>query len=119
MRLTAARVRHTLDQFDARALPVTHPAVPKLSELYGDHTFFLSDQGLSIVEPLDPSDKAPRIAKIVNLATWKDANRTSLATHNPIATDEIVTLDGESEDEDDDDDAVAEDGDAEDPVGDT
>jgi hypothetical protein len=97
MKLSATRVRRALDQFDARALPVTHPAVPKLSELYGDHTFFLNDHGLSIVEPLDPKDDAVRMGKVVNLASWKDANRTSLATHNPVPTSVIVALDDEDD----------------------
>jgi len=100
MKLSAVLVRRTLGQFDARALPVTHPAVPKLSELYGDHTFFLNDHGLSIVEPIDPHDRARRMAKVVNLATWKDANRTSLATHDPVPTSVIVALGDEKDEED-------------------
>ena len=94
MKLSAALVRQTLSQFDARAIPVTHPAVRKLSELYGDHTFFLNDNGLSIVEPAESNDGVTSTAKVVNLASWKDSNQTSLAPHNPVPTSKIIVLVG-------------------------
>ena len=94
MKLSAALVRQTLSQFDARAIPVTHPAVPKLSELYGDHTFFLNDNGLSIIEPLEARDGVTSTAKVINLASWKDANQTSLAPHNPVPTSKTIVLVG-------------------------
>src|SRR5215469_14485202 len=94
MKLSAALVRQTLSQFDARAIPVTHPAVPKLSELYGDHTFFLNDNGLSIIEPVDSNDGVTSTAKVVNLANWRDSNQTSLAPHNPVPTSKIIVLVG-------------------------
>ena len=94
MKLSAALVRQTLSQFDARAIPVTHPAVPKLSELYGDHTFFLNDNGLSIIEPVDAKNGVTSTAKVVNLASWKDANQTSLAPHNPVSTSKVIVLVG-------------------------
>ena len=53
MRLTDALVERTVSQSGAQAIPDTHPAVPQLSELFGDHTFFLDDSGLLIVEPTD------------------------------------------------------------------
>ena len=94
MKLSAALVRQTLSQFDARAMPVTHPAVSKLSELYGDHTFFLNDNGLNIIEPVDSNDGVTSTAKVVNLANWKDTNQTSLAPHNPVPTSKIIVLVG-------------------------
>jgi hypothetical protein len=51
MKLASAIIERTLDQFEAEALPDNHPAVPQLSELFGDHTFFLDVDGLNIVEP--------------------------------------------------------------------
>jgi hypothetical protein len=51
MKLTSAQVWRTLSQFEAQALPDSHPMVPQLNELFGDHTFFLDSNGLNIVEP--------------------------------------------------------------------
>ena len=36
MKLTSAQVKKTLSQFDAQALPDNHPAVPELTNLFGD-----------------------------------------------------------------------------------
>ena len=51
MKLTSAQVTQTLNQFPAHVIPDDHPLVPQLSNLFGDYTFFLDNDGLSIVEP--------------------------------------------------------------------
>src|SRR6266851_5226800 len=51
MKLTSAQVERTLTQFEAQAIPDHHPVVPQLKNLFGEHTFFLDDSGLNIVEP--------------------------------------------------------------------
>ena len=67
MRLTSAQVERTLRQFEfeARAIPDSHPVVPKLTEIFGDHTFFLDSNGLNIVEPTAE-------------ATWRKLRRRGL-----------------------------------------
>ena len=45
--------RANLSQFEAQAIPESHPVLPRLNELFGDHTFFVDSDGLSIVEPID------------------------------------------------------------------
>ena len=89
MKLTSAQIERTLSQFEAQALPDSHPAVPQLNELFGDHTFFLNSNGLNIVEP---TAEASQAARVVNLANWDDANLTKLAPHEPELTDAIVEL---------------------------
>jgi hypothetical protein len=51
MRLNSAQVERTLSQLEAQVIPDDHPMVPKLNELFGDHTFFLNSDGLNVVEP--------------------------------------------------------------------
>ena len=93
MKLTSAQVERTLSQFEAQALPDSHPMVPRLNELFGDHTFFLDSNGLNIVEPAGEGPGAGvQAARVVNLANWSDANLTKLATHEPEPTDSIVEL---------------------------
>ena len=53
MRLTSSQVERALNQFDAQAIPEDHPVMMQLSELFGDHTFFLNTEGLNVVEPDD------------------------------------------------------------------
>jgi hypothetical protein len=92
MRLTSAQVERTLSQFDARPVPDDHPMVPQLNSLFGDHAFFLDGNGLSVLEPADAKDPSTQACKIVNLANWTDANLTSLAPHEPEATEVVVVL---------------------------
>jgi hypothetical protein len=89
MKLTSTQIERTLSQFEAKALPDSHPIVPRLTELFGEHTFFLDSNGLNIVEP---TAEAAQEARVVNLANWSDANLSSLAPHEPEVTDAIVEL---------------------------
>ena len=79
MRLTDALVERTVNQCGAQAIPQTHPAVPQLNEMFGDHTFFLDDSGLLIVEPTESPRRGMWAGKVVKLASWSDADRTGLA----------------------------------------
>jgi hypothetical protein len=95
MRLNSSQVERALTQFEAQALPDDHPAVPQLNELFGDHTFFIDNTGLNVVEPIDAPEAAEAespTAKIVNLAYWSDENLTRLTPHAPEPTGVIVSL---------------------------
>lgn len=105
MKLSTARIRRTLDQLeehtgfkDALMIREDSPLTPKLSELFGDHTFFLDSEGVHIVEPAEPRSSAPA-GKVVKLAAWKDSGRTALTPHRPQATDIVVMLGGEEAEE--------------------
>jgi hypothetical protein len=89
MKLNSAQVEQALSQFDAQVIPDDHPVVPKLNELFGDHTFFLSKEGLNVVEP---NEMGARAGTVVNLASWTDGQLTVLAPHEPEPTEIIVTL---------------------------
>jgi len=97
MKLTTARVERALQGFDAQVIPDNHPVVPQLSELFGEHTFFLNADGLHIVEPVEATPEGPeagqQTGQVIELAAWTDANRTSLAPHAPTPTDQVVVLD--------------------------
>jgi hypothetical protein len=98
MKLNSALVDRTLDQFEAQAIPDSHPAVAQLNSLFGEHTFFLNAHGLNIVEPTDATDSGKQTAQVVKLAEWKDAERTSLVPHEPKPTDVLVVLGADSPD---------------------
>ena len=95
MRLTPPLVERTLRQYEAQALPDNHPAMPELNRLFGNHTFFLDDNGLNIVEPAEPDEEGKHeAAKVVNLAIWSDG-RKGLVAHEPEPTEVIVELGAE------------------------
>ena len=96
MRLSSARVERALSQFPAQHIPDNHPVVPQLSEVFGDHTFFLDHRGLLIIEPSE-SPGTPR-GRVIKLAEWSDAKRTSLAPTEPETIDIVVVLGSEDGD---------------------
>jgi hypothetical protein len=51
MKLTSAQIERTLGQFEAEAIPDSHPALPRLNELFWGSYFLSRQQGLNIVEP--------------------------------------------------------------------
>lgn len=93
MKLDEQRVETTLSRFEAQKIPDEHPAVAQLSELFGDHTFFLDTIGLHIVEPAGDADSGEDKGKIVRIAIWSDARRTSLAPHPPEPIDIVIEFD--------------------------
>jgi hypothetical protein len=92
MKLNSAQVEQTLTQFEAQVIPDDHPLVPKLNELFGDHTFFLDGNGLNVVERNESTHAGAPAGTVVNLANWSDAHLTNLAPHEPEPTDIIVIL---------------------------
>jgi len=93
MKLSSELVERTLNQFNAQAIPENHPAVPQLNSLFGDHTFFLNAQGLSILEPTGAPDSGRKTGHVIKIAGWQSDDRTSLVPHEPEATDVVIMLD--------------------------
>ena len=91
MRLTSTLVEQTLSQFSAQVLPADHPAIPVLSQIFGEHTFFLDDSGLNILEPTAEADQDEIAARVVKVASWQD-NKTGLKAHEPEPTEVVVAL---------------------------
>jgi hypothetical protein len=92
MKLNAAQVKETLTQMDARVLPDDHPAIGKLSELFGEHTFFVDESGLKVLETTVPSDSETQAGSVISLADWSDATSSTLRAHKPTPTGVVVIL---------------------------
>jgi hypothetical protein len=92
MKLSSKLVERTLSQFEAEAVPASHPAAAQFNELFGDHTFFLDANGMSIVEPAEPTESGAKAGVVVKLASWSDSTHTRLAPHPPEATDLVILL---------------------------
>jgi len=87
MKLNCELVELTLGQIEAEAIPEDHPVIPKLKDLFGDHTFFVDASGLNIIEPME---EKPRIGKLVNVASWADTDPPHLQPHMPESTDVLI-----------------------------
>ncbi len=93
MKLNSAQVQQTLNQMNAQVVPETHPAVTQLTDVFGDHTFFLDENGLMVLEPSDsPQTDGQASGEVVSLADWSDSTLTSLAPHPPVSTGTIIVL---------------------------
>jgi hypothetical protein len=92
MKLNPTQVKRALSQFDAEALPDNHPSVPQLNSLFGDHTFFLDDTGLNVLEPAQAPEMGNQAGEIVNLAYWNNADQSKLTPHEPEPTGVVVVL---------------------------
>ena len=92
MKLNSTQVKQTLGQLDAQVLPDDHPAITQLTDVFGDHTFFLDQSGLKVLEPAETREAQTQSGEIVSLADWSDATLTSLTPHAPEPTGMIVVL---------------------------
>jgi hypothetical protein len=97
MKLSLAQAEHVLDHIEGQIVPENHEVTPQLTSLFGEHTFFLNADGLSIVEP---SADDSEIGNVVKLASWTDDKRTMLAPHPPEATAVEVVLGVPGDEED-------------------
>lgn len=90
MKLNTALVEKTLSQFDAQAIPDNHPVIPQLNDVFGDHTFFINNSGLHVVEPLEAAEAEPEVGTVIKVAAWADQDRSSLAPHEPQPTGTVI-----------------------------
>lgn len=89
MKLSSEKLGTILEQIDSEVIPDDHPSLPKLREVFGDHTFFIDDGGLTIIQPLDQHRQTGGLVKI---ARWDDADPPHLVAHTPEETDVLIKL---------------------------
>jgi hypothetical protein len=91
MKMNSAQIERTLDQFEGEVVPEDNPVLPQLKRIFGDHTYFLDQTGLNIVEPGEADHKDDvRVGVVVNIADWADTGSQSLAPHAPEKTGLVV-----------------------------
>lgn len=95
MRLTPAWVEQTQDQFNVQMIPDNHPSARKLSEVFGDHTFFLGETGLHIVERVPSSDTGAEAGEVVKLAAWNNRVQNTLEPQDPEVVGIVVVSEGD------------------------
>ena len=97
MKLYSELLVRAVRQLRADPIPDEHSVVPQLKNVYGDHTFFIGDDGLHIVESGDRNEIGePTTGNVVRIARSSDAGRSSLALHQRVPIGIIITLAAES-----------------------
>ena len=89
MKLSSEKLESVLEQIDVEVIPEDHPSLPKLRDVFGNHTFFVDDSGLVIVEPLEQD---PVTGELIKIASWDDADPPHLVAHTPEEADVLIEL---------------------------
>jgi hypothetical protein len=92
MKLNPTQVEQILNQMNAHVLPDDHPAVAQLTDVFGDHTFFLDENGLKVLEPGEMPETELQSGEVISLADWTDSTLTSLKPHAPEPTGATVVF---------------------------
>ena len=92
MKLAQAHIQETLNQLNLQPVPEGHPMADKFSDTFGEHTFFLDADGLSIIEPAQEAEEKRPTGQVVKLASWLDASYTQLVVQEPEYTETFVAL---------------------------
>jgi len=93
MKLNSMQIKQTLRQMDAHVLPDNHPVAMKLTDRFGDHTFFVDERGLKVLEPPEAPHLEVQSGEVFSLADWTDETLTSLEPHAPEPTGETILFD--------------------------
>ena len=95
MKLNSELVKRSMSEI-AEPVPEDDLLAHKLSLVLGEHTYFLTEDGLIVVEPVG-SNLGIQTGQVFKIAAWDD-ERLSLVPHEPEPTGVVVALD-EGEDE--------------------
>ena len=90
MKLTPTQIAATRDSLEANPLPDDHPVMGQLKEAFGEHTFFIDGNGLSVF--VDQTEVPAEVElpegdpRLVLIAAWTDESRQALGAVEPIDT---------------------------------
>ncbi len=82
MKLNETQAQHVAEQLQGQAIPEEHPNAPQLKEAIGDHTFFLNEEGLHVVEPGAEGSDQPEAAAL-RIGSWSQESEGQLFLHAP------------------------------------
>jgi hypothetical protein len=89
MKLDENQIAAVREKLGADPLPEDHSAYAALAQNFGEHSFYVSDQGLLIPEPVA---EQPDTARLVLIAAWADESKTEIGAIEPQPTDVVVEL---------------------------
>ena len=92
MKLTSTQIKQVEDQIGAKPVSDDDPAVSQLTEAFGDHTFYLQEDGLHLLLPHGELKAGGQVVNMVRLARWSTEDTDSLVPHAPDPTDIYVDL---------------------------
>lgn len=91
MKLSDEQIKAVEENTGLQPVPDDNPAMDQLKENFGEHTFYVDDRGLYVLETA-PDDAEEDHATAVQVAQWTDENMTALQPHEPKATDAVIKI---------------------------
>lgn len=92
MRLTSQQAAAVKQELGADSLEEENPAMESLQKLFGDHTFYVGEEGLLVFERIDNAGDGDTRAQMILVAAWTDENKNALSPIEPQPTTIVVDL---------------------------
>ncbi|MFX4220523.1 MAG: hypothetical protein ACMVO3_05785 [Thalassobaculum sp.] len=90
MKLTTDQTAAVQRQTGADPLPEDNPAIGQLQEIFGEHTFYVAEQGLVVPEPMPDEETEEAVTddpvEFLLVAIWAGEDRQSLQPIEPQRT---------------------------------
>jgi len=96
MKLNDQQVENVKGQTGLHPIPEDNTATQRLTDHFGDHTFYLDANGLYIWEPDDEVDSGAQAATAVMLAVWGDEEKTFLKPTPPAKSNVTIELEAQA-----------------------
>ena len=103
MKLSNANIKTVKETLGVDPLEADNPAIEPLTKNFGEHTFYVGQEGLFVfepdteeIEPAKPNGKAKPTAgntvRLTLVAAWTDENRDAIKACEPQPTEMTVAL---------------------------
>ncbi len=86
MKLSEPQIKQVVGQTGATVIAQDHPAISELESNFGEHTFFLDDEGLHVWERPSGAEQESKKLVRMRVAAWGDEAKSSLVPHEPLPT---------------------------------
>ncbi len=90
MKLTNAQINTVNDQLDLNPIDPDTDAQKELEQIFGDHSYFINDNGLFMFGPGEDADTDEREARLFCVASWTNEERNELAAVKPPAQIDVA-----------------------------
>lgn len=92
MKLSSAQIAAVEQATGANPLPEEEPANAKLAEALGEHTFYVDQQGLVILESPEAAATPEATLEIVRVGRWVEGEEQQLALTPAERTGQVLDL---------------------------
>lgn len=93
MKLSDAQITEVERQTGMEPIADDNPALDTLKGHFGDHTFYIDDEGLYVWKRLEGVEQAGQPVTAMQVASWADDEKSGLQLHEPQPTHVVLKID--------------------------